>query len=113
MNTFQAIIISDFNKTYAIYTYNCDDMEWSDEATIGFNAAGDFYSNHPLSGRLHANGIGCVHTDPDGETVVLINNVIYDLVPSTVNMSTPPPNTQTLGTVAHPQLKSKYDLGTT
>ena len=85
------------SKTYAIFTYNCDDMEWSDEATIGFNAASDFYANHPLSGQLQANAIGCVHTDPNSESIVLINNVIYDLVPSIPNNSTPPTISKTLG----------------
>ena len=51
-------------------------MQWSDEATIGYNAAGEYYMNHPLSGLLEANLIGCVHV-PESPW----NNVIYDLVP--------------------------------
>ena len=69
-------------------------MEWSDEAAVGFNAAGDFYMNHPLGGQLQANSIGCVHLF-DG---VDFNNVIYDLVPTTSsNLTTPPTPPRFLG----------------
>ncbi len=73
-------------------------MEWSDYATIGFSGAG-IYSTHPLSGSLQANAIGCVHTEPDGKTGSLINNIIYDLVPFTPTNSTPSPDLPTFGMV--------------
>ena len=94
-NSFQAVIISNLTKTYAVYIYNCDSLTWSDEATIGFNAAADYYANHPLSGQLHANAIGCVHLS--GDTAVLINNVVYDLVPNMANATTPMPPPASLG----------------
>ena len=71
-------------------------MGWSDEATIGFNAASDFFENHPLGGELHANTIGCVHLLHG----VILNNVIYDLVPLGVNSTTPPPPPSSLGMIA-------------
>ena len=73
-------------------------MQWSDEATVGYNAGANFYANHPLSGLHKVQIIGCVHTDPEDETVVTINNVIYNLVPDTAEVveSTPPPGS-TLG----------------
>ena len=80
-NTFQAVIISDGSKTYSIFTYKCDLLIWSNEATIGFNAASDYYVNHPLSGTVQANTLGCVNEVVDGS---VWNNVIYDLVPGTV-----------------------------
>lgn len=80
-------------KTYAIYTYDCDNLTWSDEATIGYNAAGDFFMNHPLSGEQHANIIGCVHTDEE----IFFNNVVYDLVTSNLTDDLPPPPPSTLG----------------
>ena len=44
--------------------------------------------NHPLTGELHANIIGCLH-EYEG---VMFNNVIYDLVPSdNQTVSTLPP----------------------
>ena len=68
-------------------------MNWSDEATIGFNAAGDYYMNHPFAGQLHANIIGCVHVSQGSP----LNNVIYDLVPSGVVSGIPPPPPSSLG----------------
>lgn len=65
-------------------------MEWSDEATIGYNAGGEYYSLHPLSGTLLANAVDCLHSNIGIRT----NNIIYDLVPGQLNEgSTPPPPT--------------------
>ena len=75
-NTFQAVLITNGTKSYAVFTYMCDRIEWSDEATIGFDAGGEFFTNHPLSGQFVSNAIDCVH-HPDS----VWNNVIYDLVP--------------------------------
>ena len=94
-------MLANSNQTYAIFIYNCDHVSWSDGATIGYNAAGDFFENHPLSGLLHANTIGCVHVTE--ENMVPINNVVYDLVPTgMVNMTTPPTIRHTLGMVKKP-----------
>ncbi len=90
-NTFQACLITNGTKSYAVYTYQCGELQWSNEATIGFNAGGDIYENHPLSGQTHANSIACVHTNHNTPW----NNVIYDLVPDGIasNGTTPaPPN---------------------
>ena len=75
-NSFQAVLITNGTKSYAIYTYKCDLIEWSNEATIGYNAAGDYYINHPFSGTALTDSIDCVH-QPDS----VWNNEIYDLVP--------------------------------
>lgn len=87
MNTFQAVLVSNGTKAYAIFTYVCDMIEWSDEATIGFNAAGSLHSLHPLSGLIQANAIDCVHSGIDQP----INNVVYDLAPTTPNATVPLP----------------------
>ena len=70
-------------------------MEWSDEATIGYNAGGEYNASHPLSGTLLANAIDCLHINMN-ET---LNNIIYDLVPGEVNVGTTPPPPSSLGTV--------------
>ena len=64
-------------------------MQWSDEGTIGFNAAGEFFRNHPLTGLPQANAIACDHQTVDSPW----NNVIYDLVPNpeSLNGMTPEP----------------------
>ena len=79
-------MISNGTKAYAVFTYTCDTMQWSDEATIGFNAAGTLYKLHPLSGRLHASAIDCVHM-LNGS---FINNVIFDLAPEEPEGTVPP-----------------------
>ena len=64
-------------------------MGWSDEATIGWNAGGELYANHPLSGLTAANEIACVHQTQGSD----LNNVVYDLVPGDLfpGQVTPPP----------------------
>ena len=84
-NTFQGIVITDGNKTYAVYTYHCDDVEWSDGSVIGFNAGGSYYANHPLSDSLAARDIDCVHS-PESEW----NNVVYDVNPNGTTIYGPP-----------------------
>ena len=68
-------------------------MEWSDQATIGYNAGGEYNASHPLSGTLLANAVDCLHININ-ETV---NNIIYDLVPGELNVGTTPPPPSSLG----------------
>jgi len=56
-NTYQAIAITDGIDSYAIYTYRCDLMQWGGGATVGFNAFGVTFENHPSSRS------STVHTD--------------------------------------------------
>ena len=88
-NTYQAVLITDGAKSYAVYIYKCGLMGWSDDATIGWNAGGDLYENHPLSGLPAANEIACVHQMQGSD----LNNVIFDLVPGElfVDRVTPAP----------------------
>ena len=80
-------MITDGRKTYAVYTYHCDDVQWSDGSVIGFNAGGSYYANHPLSDSIAARDIDCVHR-PGSEW----NNVVYDLNPNvTVTPTTDAP----------------------
>jgi len=46
-----------------VFTYMCDMMKWSGRwryPTIGFNAAGILFANHPLTARKEANNIDCI-----------------------------------------------------
>ena len=79
-----------------MFTYECDLLEWSDEAIIGFNAAGDYTESHPLSGTIVVNAADCVHSNID----IRLNNVIYDLVPGELIESTPPPPRTSIGSFA-------------
>ena len=61
-NTYQAIVITDGKDSYTVFTYMCDLMQWSGlwrYPTIGYNAAGALFANHPLTGRKEANEIDC------------------------------------------------------
>ena len=47
--------MTDTFHTYAVFTYKCGDMQWSglnqnQGAVIGFDAEGNYFGNHPLSG---------------------------------------------------------------
>lgn len=71
-------------KSYAIFTYKCGSLGWSEEAIIGYNAGGDYYMNHPLSGLSVTISIACVHNDS------VWNNVIYSLVPDPTMLTNDP-----------------------
>lgn len=69
-NTFQAIIVSDGDYSYTIFTYKCGLMNWDNGATIGYNAGGDPYANNDPS----SSDVACVN-NPDSDW----SNVIYQL----------------------------------
>ena len=53
-------MITDGLESYAIFTYMCDLIQWSglwSYPTIGYNAAGVLFANHPLTAREEANEI--------------------------------------------------------
>ena len=68
-------------------------MEWTDGAVIGYNAGGDLFQNHPLSGDLESKLIGCVHRTNGS----LWNNVVYDLSPGEVSDGPTPEAPEFLG----------------
>ena len=78
-------MITDGSKTYAVYTYHCNDVQWSYGSVIGFNAVGSYYANHPLSDSISARDIDCVHS-PESEW----NNVVYDVNPDGTTNPGPP-----------------------
>jgi hypothetical protein len=55
VNNYQTIVVSDVLHTYVIFSYMCGEVQWSAlgrnrAAVVGFNAEGNFFGNHPLSG---------------------------------------------------------------
>ena len=55
-------MITDGTQSYAVYTYNCQMMEWSGlftHAVVGYNAFGQDFENHPLSGSADITDIAC------------------------------------------------------
>jgi hypothetical protein len=73
-NTFQAIIITDGQSSFALFTYNCLQMEWSGDVGIGANGDGRFYANHVLSKTENAHQIACLNS-PSSDW----SNVLYEL----------------------------------
>ena len=76
-NTYQAIVITDHEMSYAIFTYNCGQLQWAGLGapfpTIGFYSSSDgIFENHPLTGQRNAFEIAC---GPNPMT----NNVIYSI----------------------------------
>ena len=75
-NTYQAIVITDLEQSYAIFTYKCGELQWTgldDNPTIGFfSVANGMFENHPLSRQSTANQIAC---GPNLE----YNNVLYPI----------------------------------
>ena len=76
INTYQAILITDLYESYAIFTYECGELQWSGLnafPTIGFNSPSDgTFANHPLTAQEGATEIAC---RPSSST----NNVIYQI----------------------------------
>ena len=59
-------------------------MEWSGDAVIGFNAGGEVFQSHSLSGGPVSRLVGCVNL-PESKW----NNVVYDLSPVAASGQTP------------------------
>lgn len=73
-NTYQGIVITNGQQSYALFVYQCNRMGWSGNATIGFSAAGNFYQNHHLSGTPNAKTIACMNL-----TGSVRSNIVYQL----------------------------------
>ena len=80
-------------------------MEWSDAATIGYNAGGEYNASHPLSGTLLANAVDCLHSNIN----VAVNNIIFDLVPGELNAGTTPPPPSSLGMLEICTVEMRFD----
>ena len=63
-------MITNGTNSYAVFTYQCGDINWGGGATIGYKATGSFYQNHAYSGSRAAS-IDCVNSPT--------TNVVYGL----------------------------------
>ena len=69
-------MITDGKESYTVFIYMCDLMQWSGlwrYPTIGYNAAGFLFANHPLTARENADDIDCAKSDS------LYTNVMYKI----------------------------------
>ena len=76
-NTFQGILVSDFEQSFAVFTYKCGDLGFSGGATIGFVTAGGLFANHVATVRGNAKEVACLNS-PNSPWV----NVVYKLTDS-------------------------------
>jgi len=78
-------------KSYAVYTYKCEELLWSGPAAIGYNAPPNEYYNHPITeAPLPANEIACVHQDSPWHNVIIdiqSSNVILPTTPEPHNLT--------------------------
>ena len=76
-NTFQAVIASHGSLSYAVFTYQCDFINWTKEndyAAVGYTAGPHFFQNHPLSRTTNVVNIDCVN-----QPTSIWSNIIYKL----------------------------------
>ena len=78
-NRFQGAIITDGVTSYAVFLYNCDDMEWSGEAKIGWQASSVLYEAHRLSGTTNAKDVACLNTPTTSRSVLIYRVAMRDL----------------------------------
>lgn len=76
INTHQTIVITNGTESFAVFTYLCGAMAWHGNATIGFNAGGTFFKNHPLSGTADVSSIAC-----EDSSHMVWTNLVYKLTP--------------------------------
>ena len=66
-------MITDGKDSYAIFTYMCDLIQWSGlwrYPTIGYNAGGILFANHPLTAHEEANQIDCANNGAQYTNIV-------------------------------------------
>ena len=66
--------MTDYSRSFAVFTYQCGDLEYSNGATIGFSSGDGLFANHPASIRGSAEYIACLN-EPANQFV----NVVYEL----------------------------------
>ena len=64
-------MVTDGNISFAIFIYQCGDLQWQNNANIGFGAGSEFVSNHWLSGTENVTSIACLNT-PDNQFFSLL-----------------------------------------
>ena len=70
-NRFQGVLITDGATSYAVFIYNCHDMEWSGNAIIGWQASSVLYATHSLSGTTNAKDVACLNTPTTSSSTLI------------------------------------------
>lgn len=74
-SSFQVVLASSTDTSYAVFTYKCGLLNWFEYgASIGYSAGEDFYTNHNLSRQANVNDIACLN-EPSSPW----SNVVYNV----------------------------------
>ena len=73
-NTFQGLLVTDFIRSFSVFTYFCGDLNYSNGATIGFVTPDDLFANHPATFSDSAQSIACSNIP-----VTPWVNVVYEI----------------------------------
>ena len=68
------MIVTDFSRSFSVFTYYCGDLSYSNGATIGFTTTDGLFANHPATIRGRAEYVACLNY-PVSPWV----NVIYEI----------------------------------
>ena len=68
-----------------MFTYRCGLLQWGGTPTVGWNAGGEYFFNHPFSGSNDALDLACLN-----EPVTEWNNLVYNISIGTVIPTVPP-----------------------
>ena len=68
------MIITDFQRSFSVFTYYCGHLNYSNGATVGFVAGDGLFANHPASQRGSVQSIACSNS-PSTPWV----NVVYEI----------------------------------
>ena len=61
-NTFQVVVASQGSISYAIFTYKCDLLRWTNyNAGVGYSAGPNFFEEHTLSRNESVTDIDCLN----------------------------------------------------
>ena len=69
------MVASQGSISYAIFTYKCDLLRWTNHnAAVGYSAGPNFFKEHPLSRKENVTDIDCLNNPPS-----LWSNLVYKL----------------------------------
>ena len=77
-NTFQGVLITDGSSSYAVFIYDCDNMDWGG-GVIGWQASTSQYNSHYLSGHSNSNGVGCLYSNTYSAVIFELYNGKYNV----------------------------------
>jgi hypothetical protein len=81
-NTFQGMIVTDSTTSFAVSTYKCGDLTFTQSASVGFGTEDGLYANHQFIRRGSPDKISCLNT-PTTPWV----NAIFELTKSNIAVS--------------------------